>query len=205
MKKKALAIFDLDGTLTSGNSFFSFIKSTHSRAAIIGNALLLSPFLLFFYWRMYDSQKMKNRVFRALYKGWKKETLEKAGRQFCENTLPQLMRSDVYQRMKWHQQNGHEVTVLTASCSVWLKRWCENENVNLIATELEFENGKATGAILGKNCRGEEKKNRLLAEYNLAEFACIYGYGDHESDSHYIDLAHEQYYISKTPMQWKEM
>ena len=205
MNKKALAIFDLDGTLTNGNSFFSFIKSTHSRASIVGNSLLLSPFLLLFYWRMYDSQKMKNKVFRALYKGWKKTNLENAGVLFCEKTLPKMMRSDVYQRLKWHQQNGHEVTVLSASCSAWLKRWCENEKVNLIATEMEFENGIATGNILGKNCRGEEKKNRLIAAYDLSSFSRIYAYGDHESDSHYINLAHEQYYISKTPMKWKEV
>lgn len=203
MKKKAIAVFDMDGTLTNGNSFFGFIRSTHSLPAIAGNALLLSPLLLLFLWGMYDPQKMKERVFRALYKGWKKETLEKAGAVYCEKELSKLMRSDVYGRMKWHRENGHEVVVLTASSSVWLKRWCENEKVNLIATEMEFINGTVTGKISGINCRGEEKKNRLLALYDLSEFERIYAYGDHESDSHYIELAHEKYYIGKAHMQWK--
>jgi phosphatidylglycerophosphatase C len=203
MKKKALAIFDLDGTLTRRNSFLAFIRSTHSNGAIFGKTILLSPWLILFISGIYDAQKMKERVLAAFYKNRTKDSLEKAGNDFCEKTLPQILRNDVYQRMKWHQQQDHEVVMLSASCSIWLARWCWNENAKLIASKMAYEDGRATGKLEGNNCVGPEKKIRLLAEYDLSIFDRIYAYGNRRSDRHYIDLADEKYYVGSADMNWK--
>lgn len=203
MKEKALAIFDLDGTLTGRNSFLSFMFSTHSFISIAGNTLILSPRLLLFLLGLYDNQKIKEQVLKVFYGSWKKETMLEAGNRFCEEKLPSLMRNDVYSRMKWHRDNGHEVVVLSASCSAWIARWCENEQIALIASELSYEDGCITGKLEGKNCQGEEKKKRLAAAYDLSSFEKIYAYGNSQSDRHYMDLAHEQYLIGKREMQWR--
>lgn len=205
MKKNALAIFDMDGTLTARNSFTAFIKRTHSGLNIFGKAILLSPYLLLFFLRLYDGQKMKERVLKILYKGWTKDALAKAGDSFGEEKIPQILRSDVYQRMKAHREQGHEIVILSASCSVWLNRWAANEKIKLIASEMEYENGMVTGKISGKNCRGPEKKIRLEAEYDLSSFDRIYAYGDSPGDRFYMDLAHEKYYIGSKPVQWKPL
>lgn len=203
MNKKELAIFDLDGTLTRRNSFWAFIRSTHSLPAILLRAFLLSPRLTLYGLGIVSPQSMKESVLASFYKGWPREKLAKSGDHFALHILPSLMREDVYARLRYHRGQGHEVVLLTASCEDWTRSWCEKEQIALIASGMDFPGGIASGRLAGPNCRGEEKKNRLAAAYDLSAFHRIYAYGDRKSDRFYMELAHESYRITRSEMTWQ--
>ena len=71
---------------------------------------------------------------------------------------------------------------------------CTKQNITLIATELEFEDGVFTGRFRGNNCYGKEKAKRVKALYNLKVFKTIYAYGDSAGDRELLKLADESFY-----------
>jgi phosphoserine phosphatase len=66
--------------------------------------------------------------------------------------------------------------------------------VSLISTRLETNNGKLTGRIEGKNCRGIEKVRRIKMQYKLDEYDEIYAYGDTKGDKPMLGLATIAFY-----------
>jgi phosphoserine phosphatase len=67
-------------------------------------------------------------------------------------------------------------------------KWCKINGISLIGTEFEVVEGKYTGRIAGKNCKGKEKARRLQTEVDLSDSVEIYGYGDSKSDKNFLTL-----------------
>lgn len=88
----------------------------------------------------------------------------------------------------------HIVVVVSASIEDWLKPWCDENKVKLIATKLEFKNELITGRFASENCYGEEKVRRIKEVYALESFEYIYAYGDSSGDIKMLSLADEQHY-----------
>jgi phosphatidylglycerophosphatase C len=91
--------------------------------------------------------------------------------------------------LQWHRSQGHRILIVTASLEVWLKPWCTEINVELIATKMECENGLVTGEFGSKNCHGQEKVNRIKAVLEIAQYTSIYAYGDSTGDTEMLALA----------------
>ncbi|UNA35862.1 HAD-IB family phosphatase [Klebsiella variicola subsp. variicola] len=69
------------------------------------------------------------------------------------------------QRIAWHQARGDTVVVVSASLDVYLRPWCQQHHLELLCSEVEFQNGAATGKYQGGDCSGLAKKARILASY----------------------------------------
>jgi HAD superfamily phosphoserine phosphatase-like hydrolase len=82
------------------------------------------------------------------------------------------------------------VYLVSASAENWLAAWCQQLNIQLIATQLEINNGLVTGKILGHNCYGPEKVNRINAKIILHDYQQIHCYGDSSGDREMLALAH---------------
>jgi HAD superfamily hydrolase (TIGR01490 family) len=105
-----------------------------------------------------------------------------------------LLRPGAVDKLKWHQQQGHEVVIVSASPTHWLKPWCDIHGFTCISTELEIVDHKITGKINGLNCHGEEKVRRIREKYLLSSFDAIYAYGDTEGDKPMLAIAGFSYY-----------
>lgn len=97
-------------------------------------------------------------------------------------------------KIEWHQSQGHHVVVVSASLECWLRPWCEQNTLELIATRLDITDGKVSGRLLSKNCYGIEKANRIKEKFDLNQFDTVYAYGDSRGDKEMLDLAHEKHY-----------
>lgn len=78
------------------------------------------------------------------------------------------------QRIAWHQARGDTVVVVSASLDVYLRPWCQQHNLELLCSEVEFQNGAATGKYQGGDCSGLAKKARILANYALTDYEAIF-------------------------------
>jgi phosphoserine phosphatase len=67
-------------------------------------------------------------------------------------------------------------------------------SLELIATKLELNNGLLTGKMRGKNNKGDEKVNRIKANWDLANYSDIYVYGDSYADKPMMALATKSFY-----------
>jgi len=78
----------------------------------------------------------------------------------------------------------------------YLTGWCQGINADLLATALEFKEGRFSGKLATANCYGQEKVRRLQERYDLKKFDHIYAYGDSPSDLVLKSIATEFYYRS---------
>nr|MBX2876561.1 haloacid dehalogenase-like hydrolase [Saprospiraceae bacterium] len=190
---KSIAIFDLDGTITSKDTFLEFIRMTHGSIRLYAGFLLNGLSMAKYFLKRIDNQTFKEIIFGHFYKGYKEADLRALGVKFSENILPTICFPKALERLKYHQENNHEIVILTASSSIWLGDWCHQNNFTLIGTEYEVHKGKITGKIAGKNCYGEEKVQRLLAKFQLQDYTKSFGYGDSKADQYFLDIMDEGY------------
>ena len=118
----------------------------------------------------------------------------KVANEYSLNNIKLILRIKAMEKIRWHKKQGHKVVVVSASIECWLKPWCDENNLDLIATKLGVEDGIVTGRFLTKNCYGIEKEIRVKEQYNLNEYDYVYAYGDSHGDKELLALANESFY-----------
>jgi HAD superfamily hydrolase (TIGR01490 family) len=183
------AFFDFDGTITKKDSFIDFLKYTNSPFKFWFNFILLSPVLVLFKLRLISNERAKQIVLSMFFKGENIVDFKKKAYNYAVNQLPKTVKKNAMDKILWHKQQNHRVVVVSASLKCWLSPWCEQNEIELIATELEERDGFLTGKLATKNCFGKEKVKRIKEKYSLNENDIIYAYGDSVGDREMLQLA----------------
>jgi len=94
--------------------------------------------------------------------------------------------------MRWHQEQGHVVILVSASLGTYLHPLGDLLEVDaVLCTEMEEVDGVLTGKMIGKNCRGDEKVSRVQKwreEAGIDEDDLVYAYGDSSGDRQLMEL-----------------
>ena len=188
---KKIAFFDFDGTITTKDTLLEFIKFSKGNFRFYRGFLINSPILIAFKLKIISNQKAKEIILKYFFGGMLYSEFEKLCSDFAEQALPKLIRPKAMVEIDRLKQAGVPVVVVSASPENWIRKWADKMQVKLMATCLEIKNEKITGKILGYNCRGKEKLNRILKEYNLSDYEEIYAYGDSSGDRHMLSIAHQ--------------
>jgi len=103
----------------------------------------------------------------------------------------------VLERVRWHTSEGHELLIVTASPELYVGPIGERLGFNaVLGTRLETDgNGRLTGALQGRNCRGAEKVERLRAWLGPTGDATVYAYGDSSGDRQLWEFADHAYRV----------
>ncbi len=189
-----LALFDFDGTITTKDSMVEFIQYAVGKKKYYFGLLILSPILMAYKLNLYPNDKAKERLLAHFFKKITIKEFQKIVINYDKNELDKIVRKEAIEKIVWHKKQGDEVVVVSASMECWLKLWCDRQNIKLIATKLEIENGKFTGRFSTKNCYGEEKVSRLQELYSTKKYSHIYAYGDSLGDRELLALADEAFY-----------
>lgn len=188
-----IAFFDFDGTISRRDSFLDFLLFAVGWPRFLVGVLLLGPTLIGYLLGLVPNWRAKEMVLDYFFKGWNIEAFQALASRYSRERLPRIVKDSALQRISWHQAAGHRVAVVSAALESWLQDWCEMNGLDLIATRIEVKDGKITGRLAGLNCYGEEKVRRIRERYNLAEFHCIYAYGDSRGDKEMLALANYAY------------
>lgn len=194
-----LALFDFDGTITTRGTYLDFIHFALSRGRKIIGTAALSPWIVGYRMGLVAERGVRPLVARVAFTGTPEGLLRERGRQFASSAIPPLVREEARRAMDWHKQRGDKVVVVSASLDVYLEAWCNTNALDVICTELEFENGRATGRYKNGDCTGPEKKRRVLARYDPAQYESVYAYGDTREDDELLSLAHHKFF------RWQEL
>ncbi|MDP1836200.1 MAG: HAD family hydrolase [Chlamydiales bacterium] len=192
MTLSTVAAFDFDGTLTYRDTLLPFLLYCDGRFTAASKLLTISPLLAFDVVRGIDRQKMKERVLTRFFQGTSLVDLRQKGQGFASEALPPHVRPEGLKRLKWHQDQGHRCILISASVDVYLEPWAQALGFNdIITSKMEEDSqGKATGRLLGKNCRGQEKVCRLEALIGPKEGNyTLYAYGDSPGDKELLQRA----------------
>jgi HAD superfamily hydrolase (TIGR01490 family) len=177
---RVVAIFDVDQTLVQGNTerfFFRYLVRegliTWSQALTFLGQLACRP-----------QDRFQDKSYLAGLEV--KEVARLAARCYQEEIAPRVS-PDGLACLLEHQSRGHAVALLSGSLALLLNPLKEELGADwLIATELEWTNGKFTGEIAGLHPRG---LNKLFLLQDLSfthgfDLARAYAYGDHIQDAH---------------------
>lgn len=192
--KNVLAFFDFDGTITTKDSLGDFIHFTFGSVKTLLGLVVLAPTLMGYVIGFVDSDKSKQKVYRYFFKGVTLDQMRLFGIDYTEKKLPKLIRKAALDKLHWHQKQLHQIVIVSASANCWLEPWAEQNNLNLIATQLEVVDNKFTGNYSGQNCQGVEKVRRIKAKYDLSAYSEIYAYGDSPGDLPMLELAHHVFF-----------
>ncbi len=144
--------------------------------------------------KLIPNHTAKENFIAHFFKGWEADYFQKTADKYSIEQIDKIIRPKAMEKITWHHEQGHKVVIVSASMECWLKKWCQKNSIDLIATRLEIENGKLTGKFATKNCFGIEKVNRIKKRYNLSEYSVIYAYGDSSGDKDMLSIGNVRYY-----------
>ena len=191
-----LAIFDFDKTISRSDSLIDFIYHAVGPLWFTARFLCLSPILILHLSGFIPNDRTKEIVLSFFFKNWDKPKFNAMALLYSQKHLPKIVRKKALEKIQWHQSQGHQIVVVSASLENYLNGWCRQIKADLLATELEFKDGRFTGKLKSPNCKGQEKIRRLQAHYDLKKFSYIYAYGDSPSDLALKTMANEFHYRS---------
>ena len=180
------AFFDFDETLLAVDSAtigFKVLKDQGYLSKMFILKLLLGVFLKKL--GLVDEQYMA-RTFLSFYKGREFQLFVDSAQPFYDEHLAPNLSPEVLQKLRWHQDQGHQTVLVTGSIDYYLKPVMEALSINhLLCTHLEVdEHGILTGRPEGAVCVGEAKVTLAndLAKRHGIDFSKSYAYGNSEND-----------------------
>jgi len=189
-----IAFFDFDGTITKQDSFAMFLRYCFGDIKFVLNMLILSPVIIVYKLHLLSNQNMKTFIFSYFFKNMNASEFKKKATSFSLEKIKLIVREEALNKILWHKKNGDTVVIVSASIDHWLKPWCTDNNIDLIATKIEIKNNKLTGNLIGKNCFGPEKVIRIKKIYDLNAYDNIYAYGDTRGDKEMLEIATNSFY-----------
>ncbi len=189
-------VFDFDGTITTRDTLFMFLKFTHGRIKYYRNLLLLSPIFVAFALKLISNEKAKQIVFKFFYKNFPKQTFDKFCFEFIVE-IDKVLNIPILHIINNCISQGNAVYIVSASIENWIIPWANSHHIsNVVATQIQVANNLLTGNFGTKNCYGPEKVKRLTGLHST-ENLFITAYGDSVGDKQMLAFANEGYWINK--------
>lgn len=192
--QKNIAFFDFDGTITRSDTMIELVKFARGRSSFYWGLLLISPWLIAMKAGFITNQQGKEKLLSHFFGGMELKDFNRLCERFTHEKLPLLIREDAKASITLHQMNGDVLVVVSASADNWVKPWCMQQGIKTLCSRLDVKDGRVTGLLTGSNCNAEEKVNRIVSEYNPANFDKVYAYGDSPGDNQMLALATHPYY-----------
>ncbi len=186
----ALAAFDFDGTLTWRDSFMAFLAWRAGPVRYALGLARLAPAALAYLGHR-DRGRLKAAAAREFLAGVPLRDLERSCAAFERSPLGTgLIRPDAEQCWRDWRTRGAQLVIVTASPEEVVAPFAKRLGADvLIGTRLELdEAGRVSGALVGENCRGEEKVRRLRERFGR-DVTLQAAYGDTGGDLPMLGIA----------------
>jgi len=179
-----IAVFDLDGTLLTGDTFLPFVISYAWRHACMRRLLVLPICIVGRILRVVSAQRAKHAVIRTVFRGESSEHIAEHAESFCREWLARRLRREVESRLREHLRAGHRVLLVSASPDFYVTTFARLLQIpEVVCTRVAHVAGKCSGDLASNNCKGHEKVTMLKQYLNCEQppdESCAYG--DSHSD-----------------------
>jgi HAD superfamily hydrolase (TIGR01490 family) len=187
---RTVAAFDLDGTLTRHDTFVPFLMRVRGRLPVLRALAAQVPTLARAVTDAQARHRAKEALLIATVRGWWLDELRPLADAYAQHVVATQLRPDRLARLRWHQRQGHDVVLVSASPELYVAPvgallGC----TTAIATKLEVDRrGRLTGRLFGDNVRGPEKQ-RLLHDWLGDRPVHLHAYGDSDGDAGMLAMA----------------
>ena len=193
MQKKAIAFFDVDGTLLSSTIAHCYIWLRTASLSSIQKFFWTIGFLpKIVYYLILDriSRERFNQVFYRNYRGMDSTAVKALATDMFENYLRQKIFPEAISQIEAHKEQGHHVVLLTGSLDFIVQPIAAYFGVDsVLAAELAEQSGKFIGELTTEPLIGEQKAIALkkFAEQANVPLDDCYAYSDSQSDLPMLD------------------
>ena len=187
---KRYALFDFDGTITTKDTLFDFIRFTYGRCGL-AKCLLLNVWNLSLYAaKLRSNERAKEIMLATMIKETSSAVFEEQCKRYSMERVPQIIKENTKEIIEKHLTDGETLFIVSASPENWIRPWAmKNGFTEVIATKLEEKDGMLTGKFASRNCYGEEKVNRLKEFFTDRQQVYITAYGDSNGDKPMLNYA----------------
>lgn len=196
-----LALFDFDGTLTTGETFPPFVRSVVPADRMRLGRLQLAPLVAGYRLGLVSGTRVRAAVVRRGLAGLREADFNAAARTWATSHIPPLLRPPALARLRAHRDRGDTVLVVSGNFESLLLPWAESEGIVALGSRLEVREGLLTGRYAGPQCVLDEKVARLRARVQPSHFDRVHAYGDTPEDRPMLLLADVAHYL---PRGWPE-
>ncbi len=187
-----IAAFDVDRTLTVRDCVLPFMSLVGGRRSVAA-ALAARPVRIGRWAASGSRDDMKAHFVRRVFAGREADAVAEVGAVFAHRIASSWMRADTVARMRWHQERGDVVLLVSASLDPYLLPLGDMLEVDaVLCTTLTERDGRLDGTLEGANCRGTEKVTRIhrwMEDAGLGGASLDWAYGDSAGDREMLGVA----------------
>lgn len=195
---RRLALFDLDGTLTRGDTFRGFVLRLLLRCPARWPRMVLLPFLLAGHGLgLLDRGALKGAILHRLFGGLPREFIADFARGYASSVVPAYVFNDALAAFRGHLAAGDLVVVLSASPDLYVPQVARRLGAHQsICTTIRWLGERLDGRLDGPNRRGHEKA-RVLADLRAANPDLpVIAYGNSPADLEHMRSCEEAVYVN---------
>lgn len=182
------AFFDFDGTLIQGYSSALLYEQRYRRLGVgLGETLRLIQFT-----RGEPSEADFRQLTTDGIKGWAGKDqafLDQVSKDLWRSGISKMLFHEGWRLVKAHQRMGHTVVIASSATSVQISALADELGVTeVLCTQLEMVNGRATGKLTGRPLwgPGKEAMIREFAQDRGIDLAESFAYGNGNEDVPYL-------------------
>ena len=186
--KKAVAFFDVDGTLLKSTIVHYYIWMRTAKMPRLLRLIWLIGFLpKIVYYLILDriSRTRFNEVFYRNYRGMDAAEVKALSAEMFETYLRPKIFSEVVSQIQEHKQQGMAIVLVTGSLDFIVQPIADYLDIDaVLAPQFREENGQFTGELTTAPLIGERKAKVMkeFAKQHEISLKDSYAYGDSQSD-----------------------
>jgi phosphatidylglycerophosphatase C len=197
-KKKVVAVYDFDGTITDRHTFWRFLKVLTGKYRFWFIVVTMIPWIFGIYYRGTSVMDAREVLIKRLLKGISEKHFKKVCEDFAKNEIPHWVKPEALASIQQHLASGSELLLISNSALHYLKPWATAVGIKTVfGSEFAVDaHGLLTGELNGTHCQGEEKLRCLKQHLGQLEDYELHVFGDSEGDLDMLAAADFAYYLT---------
>lgn len=200
---RAVAVFDLDGTITVRDNYVAFLLHCLRRQPQRLRSCATLPWnVLRFKLGRIDNKALKERFLAAVLAGTPRANAEAWAEEFANACVARMVKPTALARIRWHKERDHELILASASLDLYADHIGRRLGFDRsISTRVAWsDDGRIVGVLDGPNLRGEHKSAAVADMLGFAPENArrVTAYTDHHSDLPLLRLAHQPVAVDPT-------
>jgi phosphatidylglycerophosphatase C len=198
----AVAVFDLDGTLTWHDTLVQFLLSFLRRHPARALGLWRLPFAVAnFLLRHRDRGILKSHVIRMLMEGARREDIDACAAAFVAELIARRrLRPAALEQLEMHRAAGDHLVLLSASPDLYVPRIGQLLRFErTLCTEIAWAGDRLQGTLKTANRRGAEKSRCLEWLRTQYPGLPVVAYGNSDSDLDHMRQADRALLVNGNP------
>jgi phosphatidylglycerophosphatase C len=182
-----IAVFDLDNTITRGDSLLRFLRFALQRRPSRWLRLPLLPLALVRYGLKRDRGAFKGALLHATVGGLDRAEASALVDGFVAAFPRSALRPDALSTIEQHRSRGDRLILLSASPDLYVEPLGRRLGfTQVLASPVQWRGDRLDGHLAGPNMRGPEKR-RAVETLRAANPGCfIAAYGDARADLEHL-------------------